>query len=46
MTTHRLHTLHQRSFDDNKFVYPVLSRRSRGLSIGVNLNPDKICNFD
>jgi wyosine [tRNA(Phe)-imidazoG37] synthetase (radical SAM superfamily) len=23
-----------------------LSRRSRGISIGVNLNPDKICNFD
>ncbi|TWT39661.1 radical SAM protein [Blastopirellula retiformator] len=46
MTTHRLHTLHQRSFDENKFVYPVLSRRSRGLSVGVNLNPDKICNFD
>ncbi len=27
-------------------MYPVLSRRARGLSIGVNLNPDKICNFD
>jgi wyosine [tRNA(Phe)-imidazoG37] synthetase (radical SAM superfamily) len=27
-------------------VYPVLSRRSRGISIGVNLNPDKVCNFD
>jgi wyosine [tRNA(Phe)-imidazoG37] synthetase (radical SAM superfamily) len=27
-------------------VYPVLSRRSHGLSIGVNLNPDKVCNFD
>jgi wyosine [tRNA(Phe)-imidazoG37] synthetase (radical SAM superfamily) len=24
----------------------VLSRRSRGISIGVNLNPDKVCNFD
>lgn len=24
----------------------MLSRRSRGLSIGVNLNPDKVCNFD
>jgi wyosine [tRNA(Phe)-imidazoG37] synthetase (radical SAM superfamily) len=24
----------------------VLSRRSGGLSIGVNLNPDKVCNFD
>ncbi|RCS40724.1 radical SAM protein [Bremerella cremea] len=46
MTTHRLHTQHQRNFDGNRFVYPVLSRRSKGLSIGVNLNPDKICNFD
>jgi wyosine [tRNA(Phe)-imidazoG37] synthetase (radical SAM superfamily) len=27
-------------------VYPVISRRSKGLSIGVNLNPDKICNYD
>jgi len=27
-------------------VYPVLSRRAGGLSIGINLNPDKICNFD
>ena len=27
-------------------MYPVLSRRSQGMSIGVNLNPDKICNFD
>jgi wyosine [tRNA(Phe)-imidazoG37] synthetase (radical SAM superfamily) len=26
-------------------VYPVVSRRSRGLSIGVNLNPDKRCTF-
>jgi len=24
----------------------VLSRRSKGISIGVNLNPDKVCNFD
>ena len=30
----------------NRFVYPVLSRRSQGVSIGVNLNPDKVCNFD
>lgn len=27
-------------------MYPVLSRRSEGISVGVNLNPDKICNFD
>ena len=41
-----LFTSHPRSFRENKFVYPVLSRRSRGISLGVNLNPDKICNFD
>lgn len=41
-----LHTRHERRFEDNRFVYPVLSRRSAGLSIGVNLNPDKVCNFD
>jgi wyosine [tRNA(Phe)-imidazoG37] synthetase (radical SAM superfamily) len=41
-----LYTEHPRLFHDNTFVYPVLSRRSRGLSIGVNLNPDKVCNFD
>jgi wyosine [tRNA(Phe)-imidazoG37] synthetase (radical SAM superfamily) len=46
MTTHQLHTDHARTFDENRFVYPVLSRRSGGISIGVNLNPDKICNFD
>lgn len=27
-------------------MYPVVSRRSKGISIGVNLNPDKVCNFD
>jgi wyosine [tRNA(Phe)-imidazoG37] synthetase (radical SAM superfamily) len=43
---HPLHTQHQRAFEANKFVYPVLSRRSRGISLGVNLNPDKVCNFD
>lgn len=37
---------HSRHFADFTFVYPVISRRSRGLSIGINLNPDKICNFD
>ncbi len=46
MSTHPLHTLHERSFDHYRFVYPVLSRRSRGISLGVNLNPDKVCNFD
>lgn len=27
-------------------VYPVLSRRARGISVGINLNLDKGCNFD
>ena len=35
-----------RDFLDNRFVYTVISPRARGLSIGVNLNPDKRCNFD
>lgn len=46
MAIHQLHTQHSRNFAENRFVYPVLSRRSGGISIGVNLNPDKICNFD
>jgi wyosine [tRNA(Phe)-imidazoG37] synthetase (radical SAM superfamily) len=37
---------HDRALDRNRYVYAVLSRRARGLSIGVNLNPDKVCNFD
>ena len=44
--SHPLHTQHERTFGQNRFVYPVLSRRSGGLSLGVNLNPDKVCNFD
>src|SRR6266699_4904516 len=35
-----------RDFPDNRFVYIVISPRARGLSIGVNMNPDKRCNFD
>lgn len=30
----------------NRFVYVTISSRARGLSIGVNLNPDQRCNFD
>ena len=37
---------HSRQFADFTFVYPVISRRAGGLSIGINLNPDKVCNFD
>jgi wyosine [tRNA(Phe)-imidazoG37] synthetase (radical SAM superfamily) len=41
-----LFTKHSREWRENRYVYPVISRRSKGLSIGVNLNPDKVCNFD
>jgi wyosine [tRNA(Phe)-imidazoG37] synthetase (radical SAM superfamily) len=37
---------HPRDWKSNLYVYPVISRRSGGLSIGVNLNPDAACNFD
>ena len=37
---------HPRDWRENAYVYPVISRRSGGLSIGINLNPDTACNFD
>lgn len=37
---------HPRTYQQNRYVYPVVSRRSGGISIGVNLNLDKVCNFD
>jgi wyosine [tRNA(Phe)-imidazoG37] synthetase (radical SAM superfamily) len=42
----QLYTAHPRRWREFAYVYPVLSRRSKGLSIGVNLNPDKVCNWD
>ena len=36
---------HSRELDSNRYVYAVVSRRVGGLSIGINLNPDKACNF-
>lgn len=41
-----LHESHPRDFEKNRYVYPVLSRRAEGISIGVNLNLDRLCNFD
>lgn len=41
----KAHLDHRRLWQDFDYCYPVLSRRSKGLSLGVNLNPDKICNF-
>ena len=34
-----------RDFLDNRFVYAVVSSRARGLSVGINMCPDKRCNF-
>jgi wyosine [tRNA(Phe)-imidazoG37] synthetase (radical SAM superfamily) len=42
----KAHLDHRRLWREFDYCYPVISRRSRGLSLGVNLNPDKICNFD
>ncbi|MDR0609689.1 MAG: radical SAM protein [Planctomycetaceae bacterium] len=36
---------HPRRFHTFHYVYPVVSRRSGGLSIGVNLSPTALCNF-
>ncbi|MGD1017925.1 MAG: radical SAM protein [Verrucomicrobiia bacterium] len=46
MTILAAHRQHSRRFEDFRYVYPVLSRRSHGISIGLNVNPDKACNFD
>jgi wyosine [tRNA(Phe)-imidazoG37] synthetase (radical SAM superfamily) len=36
---------HPRIFRTNDYVYPVLSRRAGGISVGINLSPNKACNF-
>src|SRR6185369_7413395 len=35
-----------RNFLSNRFVYVLVSPRAKGLSVGVNVNPDKQCNFN
>ena len=30
---------------DNRFVYTVVSARARGLAVGVNMCPERDCNF-
>ena len=42
----QLWSSHPRQWEDFAYVYPVISRRSRGLSIGINLNPDRRCSFN
>ncbi|MEY4683892.1 MAG: hypothetical protein RLZ25_351 [Pseudomonadota bacterium] len=39
------HDNHDRDSAGLTYVYPVLSRRSRGLSIGINLNTNNACNW-
>jgi pyruvate-formate lyase-activating enzyme len=38
--------LYPRPRRQNRYVYAVRARRSRGISIGINLDPQKTCNFD
>ncbi len=36
---------HDRDSANLRYVYPVVSRRAGGVSVGVNLNPNNACNF-
>ncbi len=42
----RLFADHSRQWRDFTYIYPVISRRSRGLSLGVNVNVNHQCTFD
>ncbi len=45
MTKNLKTTDHSRDIIGLKYVYPVLSRRAGGLSIGINFNPNNACNW-
>ncbi|MDD3352585.1 radical SAM protein [Zoogloea sp.] len=36
---------HNRCFSTNTYIYPVVSRRAGGVSVGINLNPNNACNW-
>jgi len=36
---------HDRDNADMNYVYPVISRRAGGVSVGINLNPNHACNW-
>ncbi|MDQ6988993.1 MAG: radical SAM protein [Mariprofundaceae bacterium] len=36
---------HDRDVVDLTYVYPVISRRAGGVSLGINLNPNNACNW-
>ncbi|WP_025041618.1 radical SAM protein [Nitrosospira briensis] len=45
-TSKRLHVEdHSRDVAGMTYVYPVVSRRAGGVSIGINLNPNNACNW-
>lgn len=37
--------IHDRDVAGMTYVYPVVSRRARGVSVGINLSPNNACNF-
>lgn len=47
MTTQKFLTItdHNRDVSGMKYVYPVVSRRAGGVSIGINLNTNSACNW-
>lgn len=36
----------RREFLNQRYVYWVISQRAGGMSIGINMNPNQLCNFD
>jgi wyosine [tRNA(Phe)-imidazoG37] synthetase (radical SAM superfamily) len=45
LTTPLKTTDHPRDIAGMTYVYPVISRRAAGVSVGVNLNPNNACNW-
>jgi wyosine [tRNA(Phe)-imidazoG37] synthetase (radical SAM superfamily) len=47
MTTQNFLTVddHNRDISGMKYIYPVVSRRAGGVSIGINLNVNNACNW-
>lgn len=43
--THLTITDHSRIFNGFTYIYPVVSRRSEGVSLGINLNVNNACNW-
>ena len=43
--THLTITDHSRVFNNFTYIYPVVSRRSEGVSLGINLNINNACNW-